>query len=168
MAPNAKRWVAMRRQVGKLSMHIKDAFEMLRKIFNGGGVELVKEESDFHGICGMGLASILGGHEKPVRLVTVFVQFRGVVMAIPQHETDFGGDFAQQRALVHYRRHWPGSGQPQEETRWLPRRRPHAVSNHRPSRASPIWSSGLPYQSRCGELPLALGASAARLRRVSA
>src|SRR5258708_31109517 len=161
MAPNAKRWVAMRRQVGKLSMHIKDAFEMLIKIFHGDGTELVKEASDFHAILGMGVASILGGHEKPVRLVTVFVQFRGVVMAIPQHETDFGGDFAQQRGLVHYRRHSPGSGQPQEETRWLPRRRRHAVSSHRPSRATPIWSSGLPYQSRCGELPLPLRPSVA-------
>src|SRR6266581_2047471 len=77
-------------------MPIKDAEDQLIKIFHRDGPEFVKDASDFHAIIGMGVASILGRHKKPVCLVTVLVQVRGVVMAIPQHETDFGGYFAQQ------------------------------------------------------------------------
>jgi hypothetical protein len=94
--PSAKRWVATKPQVGNLSMPIKDAFEVFIKIFHRDGTEFVKEASDFHAIIGVGIASILCGHQQPIRLVTVLVQVRGVVMEISQDETYIGGNFAQQ------------------------------------------------------------------------
>jgi len=94
--PSAKRWVATKPQVGNLSMPIKDAFEVFIKIFHRDGTEFVKEASDFHAIIGVGIASILRGHQRPIRLVTVLVQVRGVVMEISQDETDIGRNFAQE------------------------------------------------------------------------
>lgn len=72
-------------------MPIKDAFEVFIKIFHRDGTEFVKEASDFHAIIGVGIASILRGHQLPIRLVTVLVQVRSVVMEISQGETDIGG-----------------------------------------------------------------------------
>ena len=65
---------------GNLSMSIKDAFEMLIKIFHRNGTELVKDTSDFHSVIGVGVASILGGHEQTVSLLTFLTQFRRVVI----------------------------------------------------------------------------------------
>ena len=77
-------------------MPIKNAFEMLIKIFHGKGTKLVKDASDFHAIISVGVVSILGGHQQPIRLLTVLVQFGRIVMAITQDEPHFGGTFAQQ------------------------------------------------------------------------
>ena len=77
-------------------MPIKDAFEMFMKIFHRDGTQFVKDAPDFDPIVGVGITSIFGRHEEPIGLVTVLVQFRGVVMTIPQHETHFGGHFAQE------------------------------------------------------------------------
>ena len=78
-------------------MSIKDAFEMLIKIFHRKGTELVKDAPHFDPVVSVRIASILGRHQQAIRLITVLVQFRGVVMAIPQHEAHLCGNFAQQR-----------------------------------------------------------------------
>ncbi len=80
---------------GNLAMPIKDALEMLIKIYHSKGTQLMEDASHLDSIVGMRVASILGRHQQAVRLVTVLVEFRGVVMAIPQHETDFYGNFSQ-------------------------------------------------------------------------
>jgi hypothetical protein len=93
MAPNAKRWVAIRPQVGYLSMPIKDALEMLMKMFHSTGTELMEDASHFDSIVGVRIAPIRGRNLQAICLLTVLVQFRGVAMPIPQHETNFGRDF---------------------------------------------------------------------------
>src|SRR5258708_28390416 len=77
-------------------MRIKDALEMLVKIFHRDGQQFVKDPADFHTIIGMRVASILGGHQQPIGLLTVLVQVWRVVMAIPQDEANFGRNLAQQ------------------------------------------------------------------------
>ena len=67
-------------------MPIKNAFEMLIKIFYGKGTELVKDASDFHAIISVGVVSIPGGQQQPICLLTVLVQFGRIVMAITQDE----------------------------------------------------------------------------------
>ena len=69
-------------------MPIKDAFEMLIKIFYRNGTELMEDAPHFNSVVGVRIASILGRHEKPIRLVTVLAQFGGIVMAITQHEKE--------------------------------------------------------------------------------
>jgi hypothetical protein len=69
---------------------------MSKKNFHGNGAQLVKDASHPNAIIGMGIASILGRHQRPIGLRTGRVQFRSVVMAITQDETDFSGDFTQQ------------------------------------------------------------------------
>ena len=69
-------------------MSIEDAFEVFIKIFHGNGAQLVKDAPDLDPIISVGIASILGRHEKPIRLVTVLAQFGGIVMAITQHEKE--------------------------------------------------------------------------------
>src|SRR6266852_4294741 len=96
MAHNAKRWVAIKPQVGHVSMPIKDAFEMFVKIFHRKGTQFVKDASHLDSIIGVGVASIRGGHQEPISLLAVLVQVRRVVMAITQNEADFGGNFAEQ------------------------------------------------------------------------
>jgi len=77
-------------------MPIKDAFEMLIEILHGNRTKLMEDPSYFDTVVGVGIASILGGHEHPISLLTVLMQFRRVVMAITQDETPFGRDFSQQ------------------------------------------------------------------------
>ena len=77
-------------------MAIKDAFEMLIKIFHRDGTQFVKDPSHFDPLVGVRVASILGRHQQPVCLLTVLAQFRRVVMTVTQDETDFGGHFSQQ------------------------------------------------------------------------
>ena len=62
MAPNAKRYVASKPLARNLSMPIKDALEMLIKIFHGNGPELMKDASHFDSIAGVRIASIVRGH----------------------------------------------------------------------------------------------------------
>ena len=81
---------------GNLPMPIKDAFEMLIKIFHRKGTELVKDASDFYPIIGMGIAPIAGGHEKTIILFTRAAQIRNIVMAVTQHEANTCGNFPQQ------------------------------------------------------------------------
>src|SRR6266700_6711752 len=88
MAPNAKRWLAIKPQVGNLSMPIKDTFKMLMKIFHRNGTEHMEDASHFDTIAGVWIVSIWGRHEKPIRLVTVLAHFGGIVMAITQHEKE--------------------------------------------------------------------------------
>ena len=47
LPPFAKRWVAIRPQVGNLSMSIKDAEDQLMNIFHRNGTELVKDAPHF-------------------------------------------------------------------------------------------------------------------------
>ena len=75
-------------------MSIEDAFEVFIKIFHGNGAQLVKDAPDLDPIISVGIASIRGGHEQTVSLLTVLTQVRRVVMAIPQDKTDVGGHFA--------------------------------------------------------------------------
>ena len=77
-------------------MSIKDAFEVLIKIFHGDRAELVKDAPHCDPIVDVRVASILGHHQQPVRLLAIFAQIRRVVMAIAQDEADFGRNFAQQ------------------------------------------------------------------------
>src|SRR5260370_30361766 len=77
-------------------MAIKGAFEMLIKIFHRNGTELVKDTSDFHSVIGVGVASILGGHEQTVSLLTVLTQFRRVVTKISQDKPNVCENFSQQ------------------------------------------------------------------------
>jgi hypothetical protein len=84
MAPDAKRWVAMRPQVGNLSMPIKDAEDQLSKIIHGTGTELVEDASHFDPIVGVRIASIPGCHQQTICLLTDLVQVGGIVMAIPR------------------------------------------------------------------------------------
>ena len=77
-------------------MPIKDAFEVFIKNFHRNRTEFVKDPADFHSIIGMRVASILGGHQQPIGLRAVLAQVWRVVMAIAQHEADFGRNLAQQ------------------------------------------------------------------------
>ncbi len=77
-------------------MPIKDAFALLIKIFHRHGAELVKDVSDFHASIGLGVASIAGSRQQPIRMLTVLVQFRRIVMKITQDKTHVCGNFAQQ------------------------------------------------------------------------
>src|SRR6266852_82402 len=77
-------------------MPIKDALEMLIKIFHGNGTQLMKDAPCFDSIVGVRIASIARGHQQPVGLLTVLMEFGRVVMAISQDKTDFGGNFSQQ------------------------------------------------------------------------
>jgi len=77
-------------------MPIKDALEMLIKIFDGTRTQFVKDPADFHAIISMRVASIFGGDQHPVIALAERMQVGRVVMAIPQHETHFGRHFAQQ------------------------------------------------------------------------
>src|SRR5260370_32649653 len=77
-------------------MPIKDAFEMLIEILHGNRTKLMEDPSYFDTVVGVGIASILGGHEHPISLLTDLMQFRRVVMAITQDETHFDRDFSQQ------------------------------------------------------------------------
>jgi hypothetical protein len=52
---------------GNLSMPIKDAFEMLMKIFHRNGTEFMEDASHFDPVVGVGIASILGHHQQPIR-----------------------------------------------------------------------------------------------------
>ena len=77
-------------------MPINNAFEMLIKMFHSDETQFVKEASDFHASICVGVPSLLGRHQQPIRLVTVRMQVRRVVMTISQDEPDLGGHFAQQ------------------------------------------------------------------------
>src|SRR5256885_9905656 len=77
-------------------MPIEDTFEMLMKIFHRNGTELVEDTSDFHPVIGVGVASILSGHEQTVSLLTVRTQFRRVGMKISQDKPNVCGTFSQQ------------------------------------------------------------------------
>ena len=81
---------------GNLSMSVKDALEVFIKIFHGDGTELMKDASHLDAIIPMRIASIFGRYQQTVISLTEHMEFRGVVMAISQHEADFGGNFAQQ------------------------------------------------------------------------
>ena len=122
MAPNAKRWVAMRPQVGNLSMPIKDAEDQLSKIFHGTGTELVEDASHFDPIVGVRIASIPGCHQQTICLLTDLVQVGGIVMAIPQHEAHICRHFAQQGRS---RRTHGDSGGSQDSGDGKPNRRDH-------------------------------------------
>src|SRR5258708_25845089 len=80
-------------------MPIKDAIEMLVKIFNSQGTQFVKDAADIHAIIGMGVICIFGGDQHTVITLAERIQVRRVVMAIPQDETDFGKNLAQQRTV---------------------------------------------------------------------
>ncbi len=114
-------------------MPIKDALEMLMKIFDGTRTQFVKDATDFHPVIGMGVTSILGGDQYPVIALAEFMQTRRVVMAIPQHETDFGGHFAQQSRGQHGRDGKPDSSHHRDDVQFP------AIDE---STASPIWSNG--------------------------
>ena len=114
----------------------------------------------------MRIASILSRHQQAVRLVTVLVEFRSVVMAIPQYETDFCGNFSQEsrgRVTVrHIGRSQHRSERKPDGTDYGDHVQFPAIDE---STASRTWSNGLRYQSRYGELPLSRGPSDARHRR---
>ncbi len=63
-------------------MPIKDALEMPVTIFDRSGTQLVKDAPDFTPVIGMGIASILGGHEQSVGLLAGLVQIGRIVMAV--------------------------------------------------------------------------------------
>jgi hypothetical protein len=77
-------------------MSIKDAFELFVKIFHRHRAELMEDTPHFDPVVGVRIASIEGRYEQPIRLCAERVQVRRVVMAVPQHEADIGGNFAQQ------------------------------------------------------------------------
>ena len=108
----------------------------------------MKDASDFDPVVGVGIVSILGGYQQPIRLVTVLVQVRRVVMPISQKRTGLRRELrATERTQAHYQRHWRESAQRQWETRRPPRPRPRATSSHRPSHATHDYvTSGLPFQ----------------------
>src|SRR5258706_10539838 len=135
-------------------MPIKDAFEMLIKIFDGKGTEFVKDPADFHAIISMRVPSILGGDQHPVIALAERMQVGRVVMAIPQHETDFGGHFAQQfrsRLTIgdigwcqHGSDGKPDGCHHRDDV-------PFPAINE--STTTPIWSNGPRYQWRYGGFP---------------
>jgi len=77
-------------------MPIKDAFEVFIKIFHRDRTEFVKDPSDFHPLIGVGIASIVRGHQQPVSLLTLLAQVGCVVVQITQDEPNFCGNFSQQ------------------------------------------------------------------------
>jgi len=135
-------------------MPIKDALEMLVQIFHRDGPQLVKDPADFHAIIGMGVASIRGGHQQPIGLLTVLVQVGRVVMAIPQHEADVGRNLAQQSGR---RLAIGGSGGSQHGSNGKPDRRDDrddvqfpAVDPAVPARVGPV---GFGINRGMGKLP---------------
>ena len=50
----------------KLSISVKDAFEMFFKIFHGNGAQLVKDSSDFRSIIGVGISTNFLASKGPV------------------------------------------------------------------------------------------------------
>ena len=78
-------------------MPIKNAFEMLIKIFKSDGTQLVKSPSDFDTIIRMGIASVLGRNQQAMVLPAQVAEFLSVVVTISQDETDLTWQFAQQR-----------------------------------------------------------------------
>src|SRR5258708_33889996 len=150
-------------------MPIKDAEDQLIKIFHGTGTQLMEDASHFDPIVGVRITPILGRNLQAIRVLTGRVQFRRVVMAITQDEADLGGHFTQQvRCWVTL----SDSGGSQHGSDGKPDRCDDRDDVQLPaideSTASPIWSSGLPYQWRCGGFPPALGVFDARRRHESA
>ena len=86
-------------------MAIKDAFEVLVKIFPGDGTQLMEDASHLNTIIRVGIASIPGRQEQTIGQCTVLAQFRCVIVTIAQDEADFGRNFAQE----HMRRFTFGS-----------------------------------------------------------
>src|SRR5258708_4330794 len=144
-------------------MSIEDAEDQLMKIFHRNGTELVKDAPHFDPVVSVRIASIPGRHQQAIRLITVLVQFRGVVVAIPQHEAHLCGNFAQQSRSrlaignIGGSQHG-GDGKPDGRH----------DGNHMPfpaideSTANPVSSNGLRGPWRCGAARLSRGASDAR------
>ena len=63
-------------------MPIKDALEVLIKIFHRNGTQFMENASYLDAIIGVGVASIRGGHEQAVILLTEGTQLGRVVMAV--------------------------------------------------------------------------------------
>jgi hypothetical protein len=134
-------------------MSIKDAFEVFMKIFHRDGTEFVKDASNFHALIGVGIVSILGGHQQTISLLTRLIQVRRVGMTISQDEAHVGGNFSQQSGS---RLTISNIGGSQHSGNGKPDRRNDGNDVQFPaideSTASLIWSNGLRDQSRCGEV----------------
>jgi hypothetical protein len=80
-----------------LPVFIKNALEMLIKIFNRHGSKLVKDAAHLDAIISMRGASVFGSHQDSSILRAERLQFGAGVMPVAKHEANFRVKFAHQR-----------------------------------------------------------------------